>query len=162
MSLGIYLFLVTQNFQLLDWWWFNLHHWSNDWKKKMIAQKHLVANFQLPNLESICPLAKKNWLCFKTILVSTQKTFVRCPENFSCPIDGGSIPTSVLMIEIFLSLPKKVQFLFEKLSIIDQKRFSITTWNFLVIDQFFYYHLKSFQSLQGLSLWPNNVNIGHC
>jgi hypothetical protein len=56
-------------------------------------------------------------------LVTTQKKFVHCPENFSCPIDGGSIPSSVLMIETFLSVPKKVQLLFEKISIIDQKCF---------------------------------------
>jgi hypothetical protein len=55
-----------------------------------------------------------------------QKTFGCCPKNFSCLIDGGSIPTSVLMIEFFLSLSKKVQLLFEKISIIDQKYFSIT------------------------------------
>jgi hypothetical protein len=61
-----------------------LHHSSNDWKNIIIAQKHLVANFQLPNLERICCLARKKiWLSLKTILVTTQKQNLVIAQNIS-------------------------------------------------------------------------------
>jgi hypothetical protein len=106
-----------------------LHHSSNDWKNIIIAQKHLVANFQLPNLERICSLARKVFGCASKQFWSLLKNkFDHCPKNFSCPIDGGSIPTNVLMIRnFFVTSHKKVQLLFEKISVIDQKCFSITT-----------------------------------
>lgn len=140
-----YFLLVIQNFQLLDWWWFDLHHWSNDWKNIIIAQKHLVANFQLPNLERICCLARKKFGCHsKQFWSLLKKQFDHCPKHFSCPIDGGPIPTSVLMIQFFLSFPKKVQLLFEKISVIEQKCFSITTLIFWSLTKFFLLPLEKF------------------
>ncbi len=63
-----YFLFVIQNFQLLDSRWFNLHHWSNDWQKNIIAQKHLVANFKYQTSKEFVP-----WL--QIFLVVLQNNF---------------------------------------------------------------------------------------
>jgi hypothetical protein len=79
-------------------------------KKNYHCPKTFGCQFPITKLGKNLFLGQKAfWLSLKTILVTTQKKKIgHCPENFSCSIDGGSILTSVLMNEIFLSLPKKV------------------------------------------------------
>jgi hypothetical protein len=87
---------------------------------------------------------KKNLVHSKQFWSLLKNKFDHCPKHFSCPIDGGSIPTSVLMIQIFLSFPKKVQLLFEKISVIDQEYFSVTTLIFWSLTKFFLLPLEKF------------------